>query len=765
MALRTPLPVQPNMYMTDTAGRPLDGGNIYFGEVGKDSEFYPINVFYDKDLTVAASQPVTTKNGFIYFNGNTVGVYAESITYSVKVLDRHGKQVFYLPEMTRNEDFTQLVKAETERSKAETQQIKKDLAAKSQEIDSIDSKLVAAKAGLEVVDANLQDQINSIGGGSRAYLTYADMAAAASLPDNNPLKLPVNADIKVSNDPNPDKNGSYTYNGTSITKSDYDPQAVILSKVANAFSTFAIMSASGLPNGSTAVVHDDIVLKNNGYYKKDLGAWVKTKGDPYDSAVKKVNEVADFVSKSTNDPLDINTDKDGNVYRYTDANGDVYVVGLDDGKSLQSNINSLQSQAKKAPATKQDSYLSTFTDADDNIYAYFDDGSNLNLAGDLVRDGVSLSGYQDKVNHQVRYQSILQQRPPIKNLVAISEYDNVKDLISRQPSGIKTPTGMVYFYHKEVEGDGFDGDATGVVLRRAILSIDSNLNVTIVNDALFDAPSEPRGISKHPMVGRTTNGRIIVVFEKRLETIDKYTRYVCYSDDEGVTFTEKKLLNVSGNDPSVISPTDIRITGLGSTGAIVTCPSGRLLVPIYMINGTAWTMYSDDSGLTWTHGYPLSSGAGQEPSITLDVNSNVVMDLRPVNSTFRRNKAISYDEGLTWQLMTDIKPVISTSGQGTLFYDDSVGAMIQTHNETERAGVRNNYTLSVSFDNAKTFPLAYRPYDDDWYGGYSQIIKWRDGIYILLVEYNDRFTQVNYNENCGLIILSLSEVLSNVYSN
>lgn len=101
MALRTSLPVQPHLYIGDSTGRPLDYGMVYFGQPNKDPEFYPIDIYYDKDLSLAAAQPVRTKGGFLNANGDMTEIYASDYTYSVKVLDEHGVLVFYKPIIER----------------------------------------------------------------------------------------------------------------------------------------------------------------------------------------------------------------------------------------------------------------------------------------------------------------------------------------------------------------------------------------------------------------------------------------------------------------------------------------------------------------------------------------------------------------------------------------------------------------------------------------------------------------------------------------
>ncbi|WP_372845484.1 hypothetical protein, partial [Psychrobacter sp.] len=102
MALRTSLVAQPHLYMGDTTGRPLDAGKVYFGEPNKDPEYYPIDIYYDEALTIAAMQPVRTKGGFMNANGDMTEVYASEIEYSVKVLDSYGRQVFYQSIMTKD---------------------------------------------------------------------------------------------------------------------------------------------------------------------------------------------------------------------------------------------------------------------------------------------------------------------------------------------------------------------------------------------------------------------------------------------------------------------------------------------------------------------------------------------------------------------------------------------------------------------------------------------------------------------------------------
>lgn len=425
-------------------------------------------------------------------------------------------------------------------------------------------------------------------------------------------------------------------------------------------------------------------------------------------------------------------------------------------KSEYGSVADAKSYTDAKTVLREDTVAVCIEDKMGSVIAYFDTLSNAYFANDLIVKGKSLTAAISERSNQVRFQGILSNRAKVKSLipVATKAEDN---LIKRMPSSIKTPTGLVYFYHKQISG--FDGDNTGSELWKAIISIDANLNTTVVSRELFLAPDEPRGIVKHPMLGRTSDNRIILMYEKRLETSDKYVRYQCYSSDEGVTFTTPTVVFPLGTNPAGTSN-----SALGTTGTITTARNGRLIVPMYTAGGACYCIYSDDDGVTWTYSawVDTTKVKGNEPSISLDLDDNLVMDVRPQTAGYRL-KAKSIDNGETWQAMST-QQIPTSSNQGVIFRDKSLGLMIQANN-AEQSNSRTKYSLFLSYDNCTTFPFVYMPYAPTWYGGYSQIIKWADGIYIIAVEYADTFISVNANENSGLLILSLSEVLANVSSN
>lgn len=94
MALTQLAPPYP--IFTDKSGSPLDNGYLYFGEVNKNPETNPIQVYYDSAFTQPAAQPLRTSNGYVMRNGSPALIYAGS-QFSVTVRDKSNALVIYSP--------------------------------------------------------------------------------------------------------------------------------------------------------------------------------------------------------------------------------------------------------------------------------------------------------------------------------------------------------------------------------------------------------------------------------------------------------------------------------------------------------------------------------------------------------------------------------------------------------------------------------------------------------------------------------------------
>ncbi|MEG0828383.1 MAG: polysaccharide deacetylase family protein [Acinetobacter sp.] len=89
--------------------------------------------------------------------------------------------------------------------------------AKSVEED-LDTKITNEIARAINAETGLQTQINVVGVGNKAYLTYTDM-------DADKLNIPAKSKVTVTNDATSSNNGDWQWDGVAFTKSAYDPIA------------------------------------------------------------------------------------------------------------------------------------------------------------------------------------------------------------------------------------------------------------------------------------------------------------------------------------------------------------------------------------------------------------------------------------------------------------------------------------------------------------------------------------------------------------
>jgi len=78
----------------DTDGSPLNNGYVYVGSANLNPVTDPIPVYWDEALTQPAAQPVRTINGYFSRNGSPGRLYTGFVTYSIRVTNNKGVQVF-----------------------------------------------------------------------------------------------------------------------------------------------------------------------------------------------------------------------------------------------------------------------------------------------------------------------------------------------------------------------------------------------------------------------------------------------------------------------------------------------------------------------------------------------------------------------------------------------------------------------------------------------------------------------------------------------
>lgn len=88
---------EPFQFIAGLDGEALDAGSIYYGQPNMDPIANPKPVYYDGNLTIPAPQPLRTVNGYIVRNGTPTFLFADG-NYSILVLDKRGRQVYFVPD-------------------------------------------------------------------------------------------------------------------------------------------------------------------------------------------------------------------------------------------------------------------------------------------------------------------------------------------------------------------------------------------------------------------------------------------------------------------------------------------------------------------------------------------------------------------------------------------------------------------------------------------------------------------------------------------
>lgn len=89
--------INPFDFFVDGDGNALDAGFIYIGQPNLDPRQYPVEIFYDEALTIAAAQPLRTSNGYIVRSGTPTFLYIDG-NYSIMVQDKNQVQVYYVAD-------------------------------------------------------------------------------------------------------------------------------------------------------------------------------------------------------------------------------------------------------------------------------------------------------------------------------------------------------------------------------------------------------------------------------------------------------------------------------------------------------------------------------------------------------------------------------------------------------------------------------------------------------------------------------------------
>jgi sialidase-1 len=308
----------------------------------------------------------------------------------------------------------------------------------------------------------------------------------------------------------------------------------------------------------------------------------------------------------------------------------------------------------------------------------------------------------------------------------------------RIPSVIVTPKGTLLAFCEGREG-GDSGDID-ILLKRS----GDNGKTWSEEQVVWDDRTNTCG-NPCPVVDEET-GRIWLFLtwnngeDNETEIIQKTSSsprlpYVCYSDDDGHTWSEPRNIAETCRDTS---------WGWYATGPGIGIQlkkglhKGRLVIPANhsyddpegsIRNGPygygAHVLYSDDHGETWKMSQSIKPGCN-ESQVTELSDGTLVMNMRSYNTQHCRAVSFSNDGGETWSEIGHDYQLVESVCQASILNCGQVDGK-QMHlflNPAVPSG-RNHLTLKISFDDCRSWSNGKLVYAGP--SAYSCLTKLPDG--------------------------------------
>lgn len=546
---------------------------------------------------------------------------------------------------------------------------------------------------------------------------------------------------------------------------------------AKPFPTKAVMETEGasLADGQLAMVYNETT--NNGLYVKTAGTWEKSL---YSSVTNdKMEKYVDASLVSINKSLSINDGELSHVLLSSD-NVPLLYITTDARVFMAGDDTDIKSQMEALKGFSANPSIFEFKDLNGaNVATLKSDGSLvLSDSSTSVQDRLTAAkkdAYTSMVGSSVsdsqggyKISSALMKNYDddyTSKISVIEPFPNVPKQTQRIGAILPLGDGKLLCFWGGGHGEPWDGDANGVKLYSRIITYAQDGSIiSKSNKTLFRSTADTGGIAKHPMLGRTKGGRIVLIFDERdnayypaqPETYTRYKTMIAFSDDNGKSFTQP--YQIPDNPLS-----DFQV--VGSTGTIITLSDGRLVCPMYYIgsqpsSGGIGLMYSDNDGATWQYGdiLKLDGGASlQEPAITADENDIIYITTRVADKSYKKHFSKSLDKGQTIVGDTDAA-LNSAVVASTILYDKGTGLMLHgTPTDTTR---RRNYKISISANKGESWSLVSSMFDENYYVGYSQLVALGEGMYALCFEGTGYGVAVNSTESLAVLIFNIKGALA-----
>ncbi len=241
--------------------------------------------------------------------------------------------------------------------------------------------------------------------------------------------------------------------------------------------------------------------------------------------------------------------------------------------------------------------------------------------------------------------------------------------------------------------------------------------------------------------GKDTETEII-----RKTSVSPRIPYVCFSDDDGKTWSKSENLSKTCRDDSW----GWYATGPGIGIQLRNGPhKGRLVIPANhsyddpdgkIRNGPysygSHIIYSDDHGKTWQISEAIRPGCNESQAVEL-TDGTVLMNMRSYNNQHCRAVSYSNDGGTTWSdIGHDYQLIESICQAGLLNYGEYNGIQMYLFLNPAVPSGRNHMTLKASFDNCKSWSNSKLVYAGP--SAYSCLTKLPDRQIGMLIEAGEK---------------------------
>ena len=334
----------------------------------------------------------------------------------------------------------------------------------------------------------------------------------------------------------------------------------------------------------------------------------------------------------------------------------------------------------------------------------------------------------------------------------------------RIPAIVVTTKGTVLAFSEARKNQGGDWGPIDIMMRRSTdggrtwgpqripVKVEGEIEQNAV--ALDQGLAKPGEVTYNnvvPIVDRET-GRIHLLF-----CVEYARAYYSYSDDDGETFAPPVDITTTFEGFKRDYPWRVIATGPAHG---IQLQNGRLLVPIWMSNGTGGhahrpsevsVVYSDDHGKTWLRGdiaaaHPYLKNPSETVPLEL-ADGRVLLNIRSESEPHRRAYSYSADGAHSWTtpllhpelvepvcMASNIRLTSKAGGanRNRVLFANPRSFEPRDPNSPEGNWKRQNVSVYLSYDEADSWPVVKAV--EPGISGYSDLAVLPDGTVLLFYE-------------------------------